>query len=99
MNELHRLGTARIPLRMDVMTPGGVMSLRLKPPSTVDGPGEEIVNRISALIDAAEGKTREVCLVCGEQGTLDRTGGYLLNLCEAHVKGRREGTRGCRGPD
>jgi hypothetical protein len=93
-----RLGKSRIPLRLDVMAPDGVMSMRLAPPATDGGPDLELVNRISALTDAAEGKTRQVCLVCGEPGTLDRTGGHLLNLCEAHAKQRREGAGQMESP-
>lgn len=93
-----KLGKARIPMRVDVMTPKGVMSLRLPLPATDAGPDLEMVNRISALTDAAEGQTHEVCLVCGEPGKLDRTGGYLLNLCEGHAKERREGTGEMESP-
>lgn len=49
------------------------------------------MKRIDELVKSATRKTREMCVVCGEPGKLDSSGGYLLVLCPEHAQQRMDG--------
>jgi hypothetical protein len=46
--------------------------------------GDSVAERIDAIVDAAEAKTRKTCIVCGAPGTLQSPDGYYLTLCSLH---------------
>lgn len=54
-------------------------------------PGSSVSEQIGALIDAAEGKTRHACIICGEPGKTNNQDGFVLVLCEEHARQRRAG--------
>lgn len=51
----------------------------------------ELREKIEDLVQAAEGRTQSACISCGADATPDRSGGYVLVLCDQHQKLRRSG--------
>jgi hypothetical protein len=81
-------------LRMDLIAPDGGASLT-KPAKSSQPEGVPLVERLSALIRAAEQETSHSCIVCGERGVNDhgnvRGGGWYLTLCPEHANERAAG--------
>lgn len=48
------------------------------------------LDRAYKAVHAAEDKTMEVCMVCGEPGVMDMSQHYVLTLCEHHQLTRNE---------
>ncbi|MDD2881098.1 MAG: hypothetical protein PHQ58_11730 [Rhodoferax sp.] len=72
-------------VRVDLISTKKVVSYETSPPSSKGQP-QALFDQISELIDAAEGKTRGHCIVCGAPGKIDQHEGYVLMLCDMHAK-------------
>lgn len=77
-------------MRLDVMTPEGVLSLVPRPKGT--GHDAEVAAQISSVVRAAENQSAHTCIVCGSAGTL-RPQGWALTLCDGHAAQREQGKR------
>jgi len=75
--------------KIDLIGPDGVTTLAKTPRS--DKPRDQLYERLDALISDAAERTQSMCIVCGQQGTLNQQDGYVLVLCEQHAKDRLEG--------
>jgi hypothetical protein len=78
-------------LRLDLIGPNGVTSLRL---SDLQEPGTaqpSLARRIDELVRAAEDATRSMCIVCGQPATLNHDQAWILALCVHHAGQRRLG--------
>lgn len=68
-----------VALRLDIISPGGVSSLRQSQPAL-----PELNQAVRDLVHAAERATRTACLVCGAPAEIQSYDNYLLNLCSEH---------------
>ncbi len=83
-------GGGQQPLRLDIISDAGVVETAFQSPKS-NRPEDALYERISELIDEAESKTQRACIVCGEPGKGDQQGGYVLVLCEEHIRQRKNG--------
>lgn len=77
-------------VRVDFISPKKVASYETNQPAAKGQP-QALFDLLSEMIDAAESKTRKQCIVCGAPGKFDQQEGYVLMLCDLHVKLRSSG--------
>ena len=77
-------------VRVDLISSKKVVSYETIPPGT-KSPSQALFDQLSEMIDSAEAKTRNHCIVCGAAGKIDQHEGYVLLLCEMHAKQRAGG--------
>jgi hypothetical protein len=51
--------------------------------------------RVKEAIDLAEARSACTCEICGEEGRLFRSGGWLITRCAAHAKGQLLDVKPC----
>lgn len=78
-------------IRIDLIAQDGVVSTLSKTPASKK-PGHEVSEQISEIIERAEAKTHQACIVCGKPAKHDSSGGYLLVLCPEHAAKRAHDT-------
>ena len=83
-------GGGQQPLRIDIISDSGVVTTALQSPKSTK-PEDALYEQISDLIDEAESKTQRACIACGDPGKGDQQGGYVLVLCEDHIRQRKNG--------
>ena len=85
------LGKHGASVRVDLVGPAGVLSFENKSKLERSSKQEaEVAGVLRDLIQAAEKKTGDTCILCGKSpAAIDNTGGYLLTLCEEHAQMRR----------
>jgi hypothetical protein len=55
-----------------------------------DGAPTDLQKKIAALVNEAQAKTQQMCIVCGQPGKLDRSEPYVLVLCDEHIRQRAD---------
>ena len=75
IDEIDKLGAVKTLLARDVK----------------DESNPTLQEQISALVDAAADKTPRMCIACGQPGRGHADRGWLLILCEEHIKQREAG--------
>lgn len=73
--------------RIDAL--GVVTTLVERPVEDPSNPTLE--EQVAALVDAASDKTLHMCIVCGQPGKGHSDHGYVLILCDEHIKQREAG--------
>lgn len=88
----HRFGATKQQMRIDVISPDGVVSLKAASrPLSPKNKKQEIQKRIGEMISKAEGLTSDSCIICGESpADIDKSEGYMLVLCAEHSKVRKD---------
>jgi hypothetical protein len=99
----EKFGSARFYWAMKGYTPNmhfdfigtdGVAALMRKGAVRAKGKADTLPalsERIDVLVREAAQATRNLCLVCGQPGTVNEDSSWLLTLCELHAQQRREG--------
>lgn len=85
-----KINGGRSPLRIDLISKTGAVGY-VSHDEDSGNPQLSVPEKIRELIQVAEDKTHESCIVCGAAAQLDKTKGYLLVLCTKHAKQRRLG--------
>lgn len=49
---------------------------------------ETLREQIALIVGEAQAKTQHMCIVCGQPGKNDSAGGYMLILCDEHIRQR-----------
>jgi hypothetical protein len=71
--------------RIDVISELGVVTPIVGRGQAARG-AATLQEQITELVDIASDKTQHSCIVCGESGTVNRDGGWVLILCEEHAR-------------
>jgi hypothetical protein len=88
-----QFGRTKQTMQMDLFDSEGGLSFKAEEkPRKPKSAKQEVQKRIGEMIHKAEAHTNQICIVCGKEAAdRDSTGGYLLVLCESHIKQRHEG--------
>ena len=71
-------------LTLDLMSSQGTTRIQASPKAS-DPVRAALATQLGELINVAEAQTQRSCIVCGEEGRLDRSVGWVLVLCPAHT--------------
>ena len=77
-------------LYVDLIAPNRITTVVNRPESGAKA-SSSAVQRINELVQQAQQATSELCIVCGQPGTLNHDQPWMLVLCPLHAGQRRRG--------